>query len=135
VKTEIFTFCDFAQENAGKLTVIGTFDTIIVSKIPCAHPQLSVVIRIRFDLWEFKSHTFKIEARNLNGELIVEPLRGKLDVNGNGNATAVTHLVFSIMNLNLSAEGVINFILFLNDKETFSAPLYVRKLRPPPVRK
>jgi hypothetical protein len=50
MKTEIFTFCDFAQENGGKLTIVGTFDTIIARHFPCVHPQLSVVIRIRFDL-------------------------------------------------------------------------------------
>jgi hypothetical protein len=127
VKTELFTFCDFAQENGGKLTIVGTFDTIISRTFPCVHPQLSVVIRLRFDLWEFANHTFRIETLDLNGETNIEPIRGNMEVKGVGNATAVSHLVFTISNLRIKTSGVLNFILYIDDKEVTSIPLYVRK--------
>jgi hypothetical protein len=127
MKTEIFTFCDFAQENGGKLTIVGTFDTIISRTFPCVHPQLSVVIRLRYDLWEFSNHSFRIETRDLNGEPGIEPIRGNLEVKGVGNATAVSHLVFTISNLKIKSSGVLNFILYLDDKEVTSIPLYIRK--------
>jgi len=127
MKIELFTFCDFAQENGGKLTVVGTFDTIISRNFPCTHPQLSVVIRIRFDLWEFASHSFRIETRDLNGEMNMDPISGSLDVKGVGNATAVSHLVFTIGNLFFKAPGMVNFTLFVDEKETASIPLYIRK--------
>ena len=127
MKIELFTFCDFAQENGGKLTIVGTFDTIISRNFPCIHPQLSVVIRIRFDLWEFASHPFKIEIRDLNGDLNMEPINGNIDVKGIGNATAVSHLVFTIGNLRCKTPGVINFTLVMDDKEIGSIPLYIRK--------
>jgi hypothetical protein len=127
MKTELFTFCDFAQENGGKLTIVGTFDTIITRTFPCVHPQLSVVIRLRFDLWEFSNHTFRIETRDLNGEMNIEPIRGNMEVKGVGNATAVSHLVFTISNLRIKTSGVLSFALYLDDKEVTSIPLYVRK--------
>ncbi|MDR1059154.1 MAG: hypothetical protein LBL43_06360 [Treponema sp.] len=127
MKIELFTFCDFAQENGGKLTVVGTFDTIISRNFPCVHPQLSVVIRLRFDLWEFATHNFRIETRDLDGEMSIEPIRGVVEVKGMGNATAVSHLVFTISNLHFTAGGVVNFILYIDDKELGSIPLYVRK--------
>jgi len=127
VKIELFTFCDFAQENGGKLTVVGTFDTIISRNFPCIHPQLSVVIRIRFDLWEFSTHNFRIETRSVDGEASMEPISGTLDVRGVGNATAVSHLVFTIGNLRFKNPNMINFTLFLDDKEIGSIPLYIRK--------
>ena len=127
MKIELFTFCDFAQENGGKLTIVGTFDTIISHNFPCVHPQLSVVIRIRFDIWEFASHTFKIETRDLNGEMNMETINGSVDVKGMGNATAVSHLVFTISNLRFKNSGVVNFILYIDDKELSSIPLHVRK--------
>ena len=127
MKIEIFTFCDFAQENGGKLTVVGTFDTIISRNFPCIHPQLSVVIRLRFDLWEFGAHAFRIETRDLNGELSMEPISGKVEVKGVGNATVVSHLVFTITNLQCKNPGLINFTLFIDDKEIGSIPLYIRK--------
>ena len=125
MKTELFTFCDFAQENSGKLTIVGTFDTIISRNFPCIHPQLSVVIRLRFDLWEFANHQFRIETRDLDGKMIISPIQGKLEVKGVGNATAVSHLVFTISNLHFKNAGVVNFILYIDDKELASIPLYL----------
>src|SRR5215510_14466335 len=78
MKMELFTFCDFAQENGGKLTIVGTFDTIISRNFPCIHPQLSVVIRLRFDMWEFSDHTFRIETRDLEGEMSMEAITGNV---------------------------------------------------------
>ncbi|MDR2096302.1 MAG: hypothetical protein LBP76_12425 [Treponema sp.] len=127
MKIELFTFCDFAQENSGKLTVVGTFDTIIARNFPCQHPQLSVVIRIRFDLWEFANHRFRIETRDLDGEINISPITGNIEVRGVGNATAVSHLVFTISNLRFKNSGVVNFVLYIDDKELSSIPLYVRK--------
>ncbi|MCL2478917.1 MAG: hypothetical protein FWF22_05405 [Treponema sp.] len=127
MKVEIFSFCDFAQENGGKLTVVGTFDTIISRKFPCIHQQLSVVIRLRFDLWEFYNHTFRIETHDLDGNINLDPITGNVDVHEGGNATAVSHLVFTISNLHFEKSGILNFILFIDDKEVMSIPLYVRK--------
>ena len=125
MKIELFTFCDFAQENSGKLTIVGTFDTIISRNFPCIHPQLSVVIRIRFDLWEFANHQFKIETRDLDGEAMINPIQGNLEVKGIGNATSVSHLVFTISNLHFKKSGMINFILYIDEKEVSSIPLYL----------
>jgi hypothetical protein len=127
MKIELFTFCDFAQENGGKLTIVGTFDTIISRSYPFTHSQLSVVIRLRFDLWEFAHHTFRIETRDLDGEMSIDPITGDVEVKGAGNATAVSHLVFSISRLHFRASGVVNFVLYIDDKELASIPLYIRK--------
>ena len=127
MKAEIFTFCDFAQENSCKLTIVGTFDTIVSKNFPCVHPQLSVVLRLRFDIWEFSNHTFRIETRDLNGELNMETISGTVEVKGVGNATAVSHLVFSISNLQFKSSGVVNFVLYVDDRELTSIPLYIRK--------
>jgi len=125
MKLELFTFCDFAQENSGKLTIVGTFDTIVSRDFPCVHPQLSVVIRLRFDLWEFATHQFRIETRDLNGDMLIKPTSGSLNVKGAGNATTVSHLVFTISNIHFKNSGVITFILYINDKEAASIPLYL----------
>jgi hypothetical protein len=127
IKIELFTFCDFAQENGGKLTIVGTFDTIIARNFPCEHPQLFVVIRVRFDLWEFSNHDFRIEMRDLDSEMNMDPINGKIEVRGGGNATAVSHLVFSISKMHFRNPGLVNFVLFIDDKEIGSIPLYVRK--------
>jgi hypothetical protein len=70
-------------------------------------------------------HDFKLEARNVNGDLVVAPTAGKLEVKSAGNATAVSHFVLTIVNLQLTNPGVINFTLFIDDKELASIPLYL----------
>jgi len=127
MKIEMFTVCDYAEEISGKLVVVGTFDTIFSSRFPCMHHQLSVVIRVRFDLWEFARHPFRIEIRDLEGKMCMDPLVGAIDVVGAGNATAVSHLLFSISNLRFTRPGVINFVIYMDDKELGSIPLYLRK--------
>ncbi len=127
MKIELFSFCDFAQENNGKLTIVGTFDTIIARSFPCVHPQFSVVIRIRFDLWEFSAHKFRIESVDLSGSPCTDPIEGTVSVSGVGNATAVSHLLFTISSLNFKSAGMINFVLFIDGRELASIPLYIRK--------
>jgi hypothetical protein len=62
----------------------------------------------------------------------MDPVSGKLKVNSAGNATAVSHLVFTIGNLKFLSPGIVNFVLFMDDKEIFSTPLYIRKIEAPP---
>ena len=57
--------------------------------------------------------------------MVIKPIEGNLEVKGAGNATAVSHLVFTISNLHFKSSGVINFILYIDDKEQTSIPLYL----------
>ena len=57
----------------------------------------------------------------------MDTINGTLDVKGVGNASAVSHLVFSITNLRFVNPGVVNFVLFIDDKEAGSIPLFIRK--------
>ncbi|MDR1215979.1 MAG: hypothetical protein LBK25_04785 [Treponema sp.] len=127
MKIEIFTFCDFAQENGGKLTIIGTFDTIIARSFPCIHPQLFIVIRMRFNIWEFAKHTFRIETCDLKGDMCMDTINGNMVVNSVDNTTAVSHLIFTISNLYFKSNGMISFVLYIDDREVTSIPLYIRK--------
>ncbi|MCL2809615.1 MAG: hypothetical protein FWD24_06075 [Treponema sp.] len=57
----------------------------------------------------------------------LETISGNIEVKGVGNASAVSHLVFSISNLHFKNPGIINYVLYIDDKEIDSIPLYVRK--------
>jgi hypothetical protein len=85
------------------------------------------VIRLRFDIWEFESHKFRIETRDIDGAASMNTVEGTIQVTGVGNSTAVSHLVFTITNLKFVKPGLINFILFIDGKETASIPLYLRQ--------
>jgi hypothetical protein len=57
----------------------------------------------------------------------METITGNVDVKGVGNATAVSHLVFTISNLHFKSSGVVSFVLYVDDRELSSIPLYIRK--------
>jgi len=57
----------------------------------------------------------------------MDAIKGNIEVRGVGNASAVSHLVFSISNLHFKNPGLINFVLYIDDKEMGSIPLYIRK--------
>jgi hypothetical protein len=84
-----------------------------------------LVIRLRFDLWEFANHQFRIETKDLDGKTVINPIQGIVEAKGVGNATAVSHLVFTISNIHLKNSGVVNFTLYIDDKELSSIPLYL----------
>jgi hypothetical protein len=46
MEIEIFTLCDFAQDNSGKLTVVGTFDGIHSKQFPFVQANFSVACRL-----------------------------------------------------------------------------------------
>jgi hypothetical protein len=127
MKVELFTLCDYAQENGGKLTIVGTFDTIVARDFPCAHPSVYIVVRLRHDLWEFGRHSFRVESRDLDGAEVTPAVKGGLEVRGVGNATAVSHVIFNMSNVRFRNSGMASFTLLIDEAEIASIPLYLRK--------
>jgi hypothetical protein len=64
---------------------------------------------------------------DLNGELNIEPITGHVDVAGEGSDAARAHLVFTFSNLRFANPGVVNFVLYIDNKELNSIPLHIRK--------
>ena len=85
------------------------------------------MIRLRFDLWEFGNHSFRIETRDIDGDLNMEAISGNVDVREVGNTSAVSHLVFNISNIQFNNPGLVTFVLYIDDKELGHIPLYIRK--------
>jgi hypothetical protein len=57
----------------------------------------------------------------------MDAISGSLEVQGVGNSTAVSHLVFGIGNLKFKSAGAIHFVLYIDNKELISMPLYLRR--------
>lgn len=45
MKTEFCTICDFAQNNNGKITLVGVFDRLVAKTLPAHAPALYAVLR------------------------------------------------------------------------------------------
>ena len=52
MQTEIFTLCDAATLDHGKLNILGSFDTIWARAFPLDHPMCAVACKLRFEMGE-----------------------------------------------------------------------------------
>jgi hypothetical protein len=50
-----------------------------------------------------------------------------VDVAGERSGAAIAHLVFTFSNLRFANAGVVNFVLYIDNKELNSIPLHIRK--------
>lgn len=115
MEIEIFTLCDYATDNGGKLTVVGTFDNVTTQSLPIIQ-QLGIAIRLRFAAKQSGSH--KIELK------ITDPAKSSLaNINGDINVPPpVEPMTYTSINmaLNLGLEiktkGVYKIELHLNDE-------------------
>ncbi|MBA3938477.1 MAG: hypothetical protein H0X38_13540 [Planctomycetes bacterium] len=73
---EIFSLCDAATEQGGKLSLLGSFDSIYAkaTQAPIVHPDCSLVLRIRFSRIEYGAHSLRARIITYDGKDIVSPL-------------------------------------------------------------
>jgi hypothetical protein len=95
MEIEIFTLCDFAQDNSGKLTVVGTFDGIHSKQFPFVQANFSVACRLRFSEKEIGEHHMRLRLIDMDGKEIVQPIQGNMNIPKpqNGQYSAI-NLVF-----------------------------------------
>ncbi|MBL9216717.1 MAG: hypothetical protein JNG83_14665 [Opitutaceae bacterium] len=124
---ELFALCDAATDQAGKLNILGTFDTIHVQGFPAAHPSCAVAGRIRFELSEQGSHEFKLSIIDQDGTSLVQPVNGKFPVKANpGAGTPTVNLVLNFQGLQIKQAGEYRIDLNVDNRVVATLPLYVK---------
>ena len=48
MRVEVFSLCDAATTDGGKLNLLGAFDAIWVKTMPVVHAQCAIALRVRF---------------------------------------------------------------------------------------
>lgn len=127
MEVEIFTVCDFAQDNNGKLTIVGTFDRISATTFPCVHSQLSVALRLRFANSEAGAYTLKVRLTNSQNVNVIEPLQGELNVSPASLGYSAVNLVINFQGAKFEKEGRYSFELHINDQWQSGLPLFLVK--------
>ena len=75
MKIQIFTLCDYAQSNAGKLTIVGTFNRIFAESFPFTYtPSIFVVAKVCSN--DACSGKFDFSATTPDGSSFLTPLIG-----------------------------------------------------------
>jgi hypothetical protein len=125
MNVEIFSFCDFSQDNAGKLTIVGSFDTIYAKSFPAVHPVLSIAAKIRFSLQEKGHHRFAFTFLDLDGKTFFPPISGEAAIDNFKTSTSALVLSMNFVNVELPREGVVTAKLEIDGKELFHSPLHI----------
>jgi hypothetical protein len=127
MNVELFAACDFAQDNSGKLTVVGCFDTINTRALPAKHPFMSVAARLRFMIHELGKHRIRLVFKDPEGGMVVPPFEGEIDISNLGTDTSSFSFVLNNVGIEFKNAGKHEISLFVDDKPISSIPLYVRK--------
>jgi hypothetical protein len=130
MEIDIFALCDFAQDVGGKLTIVGTFDTIFADVLPAIHPTLSIVARLRFSDSEAGQHSFEISFSDDSGNKeVLPPFSRNLDVRiPSGEKWGNANIVIGIGQFQLPSYGKYYVNLSVDGKQVNSLPLNVKKV-------
>jgi len=129
METEIFTLCDFAQDAAGKLTIVGTFDQIGSKTFPLVHPSCSLACRLRFSEKEAGTHDFKVRLVDSSGKEVIPSIEGNINVSVPPNVRyAAINIVGNLNQLRFEKEGRYSFELYVDGNWVTGLPLNLIKI-------
>lgn len=126
MEIEIFTLSDFAQDNNGKLTIVGTFDSIHAKQFPATHTACSVACRLRFAAKESGNHSFKLRLTAADGKELIKPVEGNMNIGApaNGQFSSV-NFVINFNQLKFEKPGRYSFELLIDEEWVSGLPLFL----------
>lgn len=126
MEIEIFTLCDFAQDNNSKLTIVGTFDSIHSKQFPVVHPACAVACRLRFAAKEIGTHDFKLRLIDTQGKELIKPIEGAITIglSPNGQLSSI-NVIAQFAQMKFDAPGRYSFELYIDGQWTSGLPLFL----------
>jgi hypothetical protein len=128
---EVFSLCDAATVDvAGKLNVLGAFDTIWSTGMPMVYPQCAVALRIRFQGIERGEHRVFVNFINVDGKPIVPAANGVIKIGfPDDQRSGSANLVLNLQKLKFETYGEYSIDLAVDGRNEASLPLFVRGKR------
>ena len=129
---EVFSLCDATTVDvAGKLNVLGAFDTIWTGQLPCVYPQCALALRIRFENIEQGEHTVTINFVDLDGKHIIPSANGKININfPQEQRSGSANLAFNLQMLKIDKSGEYAIDLAIDSRKEMSLPLFIKEKLP-----
>jgi hypothetical protein len=129
MEVEIMTMCDAATEHAGKMNILGTFNSIYAHKFPCVHAFCSIAICLRFEKSENGEHSIRVLFVNEDGQDVIPPFEHRMDIHIPPNEPlAVARLIFQMQNLLFQQAGTYAINLEADGEERATLPFFVRQM-------
>ncbi len=119
---EIFTLCDAATVHAGKMNILGSFDTLSSEGFPSAHTDCVVACKMRSNSEDEGPLDVEIRIIDPDGRDVVPPVGSRME----GGAQLHHHL-WHLRGFPLPKPGTY-FVDFIANGELIGRnPLFVRK--------
>src|ERR1041384_1583588 len=132
MQLEVFRRGDAATEHAGKLNIIGTFDSLRAFEAPISHPQCAIAGRLRFEEIEEGEHRVVLTFADEDGNIVMPKFDSKMAVKFlPGQRTVTSHFVILIQQVRLPKFGEYTIDLAIDGRQLGSLPLYVTQIERP----
>jgi len=124
---EILAVCDFAQDMAGKLVIVGVFDTIFAPQLPVVHATMAIGCRLRFQPSEAGQHSFRLSILDPERKEVIQPFTGDVNVQIAPDGDSATfNLAAIISRIQFKVHGKHMVTLVIDEEELKTIPLYIK---------
>jgi hypothetical protein len=132
MKLEIFTLCDSAIDYAGKLCILGAFDSVQGKTTPVVVQHCAIAGRLRFHRIEEGKHKLTVTVADQDGKIILPKIEAELGVSiGETAQSAAVNLVMAVNRLKLEEFGEYTVDLGIDGVHLGSLPLYCSPIPTP----
>lgn len=129
MKVELFALCDFAADYAGKLNVVGIFDSIFTRQMPAVHPHCCLAVKLRFDKIEEGAKKLRLSISDDDGKPVLPAIEIGITVAMPPEArTNAIQVVANIGGMKVEAYGEYAIDLAVDGRHEGSIPLFVRPM-------
>jgi hypothetical protein len=123
---ELLVLCDAATDSAGKLNILGAYDTIMAPSLPVRIQTLNFALRIRFPNAESGKHQVQLNLIDIDGKLIIPPFTAEVGVQiPKTQDTAAVNLILNGAGITFPAAGTYRIDLLINNQTKGSIPLSI----------
>ena len=134
MEIQIAALCDAATDSAGKLNILGTFDTINAAQMPAIHPQCSIALRIIFQKIEEGAHKLKLNFVDEDGKLVMPSIDIPVEASVPDDAMFVSrNFIINIQQLKFANPGVYSIDIAIDGRQEGNVPLLVKLLQQKPA--
>lgn len=132
MKVELFAMCDAATDSAGKLNILGVYDTIGSVKVPFVQNRCAIVLKVRFERIERGEHKLKLTIVDQDGKPVVPALEGPINIGfPDSSPSATAQLILDLQNVRFDKFGEFAIDLAVDGRQEASIPLFVKNIQPP----
>jgi hypothetical protein len=126
LEVEVAALCDAATDQAGKLNILGVFDSIKTGSFPAVHSQCAVAYRLRFSMTEQGQHSLRVLLVDEDGRHVLPPLETAQEIKiPAGHDTLVRNFVLNIHGIKFPRAGRYSVDLAVDGRHEKSLPLRV----------